>query len=72
MKYTRPNMKKWNDKRYWRGFQRQQAREYILEVIEDLIKNFEYNITPTYIIQIAELKSIAAVIKRRRLAKRNK
>ncbi len=70
--HTRPNMKKWDDKRYWRGFQRQVARDRILEKLDDMIEILLRSNTPANLLRVRELKSISSMIKRRRLAQRNK
>jgi hypothetical protein len=60
----------WTDKRVWRGYQRQVARDILLEYIDELSRRLD--ITPANLVRVEELKSIAAAIKRRRLAKGRK
>jgi hypothetical protein len=59
-----------DDKRVWRGKQREIARGYLLRRIEELL-DFLTD-TPADTLRATELKSIRAAIKRRKLAQRQR
>lgn len=63
-------MKPWDDKRYWRGFQRQIARKHLLEHIKALVAHYKIDDTPANRIRRQEVESIAKAIRRRRRARR--